>query len=144
MIRRAGAALILTLSMAACATETLDHDEQWEAIEGCGGEELCSYATVATAIFNKQVGKPGRKGVSTRGATTDGKVVSVDVGVPNSIKSIPTRGGRTGSQQLMEGVRKDLCSGRRTRRFFDLGGGFQFSLYLPSGEKFSTETIESC
>lgn len=143
--QRAGVAFAFALAISACASETTpNRDEVWQTIEGCDGNELCSFATLATDEYNKQASKPGRNGYSIRGAETDGRVVSVALNIPASFKDEPVRAGRTVQQQMTDAIRTDLCRKRTTRRFFDLGGEFRLSTYLPSGEQFSKNNITSC
>lgn len=132
------------LFMAACSSEEISQDEVWAVVEGCNGNELCTYATLAAAEYNKLAGRPPRQGIAIRSATTDGQRVSVEVNVPDRIKSDPVRAGWTADEELAEAVRKDLCSRKATRRFFELGGEFQISTYLPSGKQFSNSLIQSC
>ncbi|MCA0905475.1 hypothetical protein LCM27_03600 [Ruegeria marisrubri] len=144
MIFRATSALIVLFTFAACTPQGPSRDEVWEIIEGCDGNERCAFATLATNEYNKIAGKPLGHGISVRGAKTDGKVVSLAVNVPERIKSEPTRDGRTAEQQLAYSVKKDLCGKKTTRRFFEIGGELEFSTYLPSGERFSKSTVDSC
>ncbi|QOL80044.1 hypothetical protein [Pseudooceanicola spongiae] len=144
MLYRAKFALLLSLSLAACAPARPSHQEVWNTIEGCDGKELCSLANLATSEFNKRAGKPARGGVSIRGATTDGRVVAVKVNIPDSIKNEPVRGGQTVADQLADYVQKDICRKKDIRRFIGLGGELQLSTFLPSGERFSENSIKSC
>ena len=144
-------ALVLIFPIVACAPAqpTLDEpqitrNELWKTIEGCGGQELCSFATLTASEYNKSAGRPTRDGFSIRGATTDGRVVSVGMNVPDTIRNEPARNGRTVEQQIADALRKDLCGTRDTRRFFDLGGELRLSIYVPSGELFSKNSISSC
>ena len=144
MLNRAICVLIFPLMISACTTQAPSRDQVWETIEGCGGDERCAFATLAADEYNKLAGKPLGNGISVRGAQTDGTVLSLDVNVPERIKTEPTRDGRTAEQELAYSMRKDLCGDRNTRRFFEIGGKLVLSTYLPSGERFSRSQLESC
>ncbi|MBO9412243.1 MULTISPECIES: hypothetical protein [unclassified Ruegeria] len=144
MIVRAIATLSLLATVGACASKGPSRDEIWSTIEGCDGNELCSFATLIAEEYGKLVGKSLGQGISVKSAETDGKIVDLAFYVPDRIKNVPTTGGRTPSEELTISAKKNLCSDPNTRRFFEIGGAMNFSTYLSSGERFSNSTITSC
>ncbi|MEO9651216.1 MAG: hypothetical protein ABJ360_07770 [Roseobacter sp.] len=139
-----GIALSSLLFVSACTTETHDSYEVWETIEGCKGNELCTYTTLMVDEFNKLAAEPPRRGVSLRDVETDGKVVSIAVDIPESAKNELDGSKRTPDQQVTEILQKEVCSAKTARRFLEIGGQLQLYTYLPSGELFSKSTIKSC
>lgn len=144
LIYRATSALFVLLTFAACTPQGPSRDDVWETIERCDGNERCAFATLVTDEYNRLAGKPLGRGISVRGAETDGTTVSLAVNVPDAIKSAPTTGGRTADEELTRSVQRNLCGDKNTRRFFEIGGKLEFSTYLPNGERFSKSAVTSC
>lgn len=144
MLARTGFALVLSLPLLACASNTPSQDEIWKQIEGCDGKELCSTASLATLHLNKQAGRTFSGGVKLRGAKTDGKIVSVGLDVPARIANEPVRNGRTVQQQLGDLLRDAMCGNKDVERFLSIGGEIRTLIYVPSGEKLSENVVRSC
>lgn len=144
MIIRVTLAFVLSATLLACTPQGPSRDEVWETIEGCDGDELCSFANVIAKGYSSQIGKPLGRGVSVKSADTDGEAVNISFIVPEKLKNAPTSGGRTPSEQFAVSVARNLCSDPNTRRFFEIGGKLNLSTFFANGEEFSDSTIKSC